>query len=152
MKILTFLTFLLLSTRLHATVLEIYTPCSDRPNLSFEVNASKYESVGDLTVAVFSKNKIPFQGTERGINQIFNSPLGLDALEVISDTKMFAYGWCYEVDGLISSSYASEYILTGNESVIKWFFGTSEFEVTEWLNFCIPSHLRSNSNFCKQIK
>lgn len=141
-----------LSSFTQAATLEIYGPCQSRPSIVLDAAVEKYETAGDITIALFTKNKIPFQGTEAGINQILHSPLGLEALEVISDTTMYAYGWCYEVDGKISTFYPNEYYLTGEEKVIKWFYGSSEFQKDQWVNFCIPSHLRASSEFCKQIK
>ena len=55
-------------------------------------------NIGDMTIEIFNKFQIPFSGSKYGISQIYDK--GQD-IEVISDTEMKAYGWCFEVDGMI---------------------------------------------------
>lgn len=134
---------------LFAANFEVIGPCSERPLLSVEVNASSYETIGDLTIHQFNKNKVPFLGDERGINQIFNSPLGLDALEVISDTQMLAYGWCYSVDGVVSMEYPIDYYTDDKIKNVTWFYGYSRFDKTQWISMCEPSYKRKSAFICK---
>lgn len=133
-----------------AATFEIYGPCSDRPLFSQEINLAKFQTIGDVTVYLLEKNRIPYKGNEKGINQIFNSPLGLDAIEVLSDTKMNSYGWCYTVDDEISMNYADEFYTNSSIKKVKWFYAYSELVKDQWISMCKPSHLRKPEQFCNQ--
>lgn len=145
-----FLVLFLMSLTLNAAEFTVKNPCSTTPILEVEIDATKYETVGDLTVHLLNKNRIPYQGNERGMNQILNSPLGLDALDVVSDTVMFAYGWCYRVNGVIPDVFAEDVYLDESIKTIEWFYGYSEFRVNAWVSMCIPPETRDNSFICKK--
>ncbi|RZJ25676.1 MAG: DUF4430 domain-containing protein, partial [Flavobacterium sp.] len=57
-------------------------------------------SLGFLTEFLLNKGQIPYTGDKSGIASIAGSPVGDDAIEVLSDSKLRAYGWCVEVDGV----------------------------------------------------
>ena len=99
-----------------------------------------------LSLAVFTQNNIQNQSSEFGVAQLMNSPIGIDAMEVLSDTVMRSHGWCYSVDGEIPELLMNEMKLTGEEKVITWFMGYSTYIGDPqtgdaiWEGQCIPSY------------
>jgi hypothetical protein len=51
-----------------------------------------FQNVGELTVATLTKFGIPFTGSVEGIASAFETPPGKEALEILSETEMRAYG------------------------------------------------------------
>jgi len=145
MKNIIFLTALISLSATSAT-LDIIGPCSKKPLVSIDAS-NQFETVGDLTVYYLTKNKIPFQGTERGMNSIFNTPVGLDALEVLSDTQMRSYGWCFKVNGKIPESFADEIYLNDGDH-IEWFFSYAWYD-KQWISMCNPAYEVKSPLFCK---
>ena len=129
-----------------AAQLDIIGACSKKPVLSFQAS-DQFETVGDLTVHILTKNRIPFQGNERGMNSILNSPLGLDALEVLSDTQMRSYGWCFKVNGKVPEDFASEIYLKDGDH-IEWFFSYAWYD-KGWISMCNPAYEVKSTLFCK---
>jgi hypothetical protein len=102
---------------------------------------TSYSSSGKLSnklleKAIVDKKLQKYQGSDRGVNSI--NELG-SALEVLSDTQMNAYGWCYRVDGKVSDLLADQHLLTGQEQQIEWFYAYAYFEKDEWKSMCIPA-------------
>ncbi len=89
-----------------------------------------------LEAAVTEERLDQYLGSEQGVNAI--NHLG-SALEVLSDTVLNAYGWCYRVDGHASDLLANEYFFTGQETLIEWFYAYARFERTAWTAMCIPA-------------
>lgn len=77
-----------------------------------------------------------YSGSDRGVTSI--NRLG-SALEVLSDTDMNAYGWCYLVDGVESGLMADEFELTGNERSVKWFYAYARLRGNVWTAMCVPA-------------
>lgn len=128
--------------------LSVIGPCSEKPLFATEV-ANKFETVGDLTIHTFNKNGIPYLGNERGINTIFHSPIGDGALEVISDTEMRAYGWCFFVNGEVVMEYADETYLNPGDK-IEWIYSYALYSAGEWKSMCNPSFLTKSEYICKK--
>src|SRR5438445_13693274 len=95
--------FLLVLVPLSANAIKwkVIGPCSDKPVFQGTYEADLKKSVGQTSQEIFDKNKVPYIGYAAGFNSINNSPTGLDAMEVVSDEVMRAYGWCYAVNGKI---------------------------------------------------
>jgi len=133
-----FLYFLLGQSSLFAGEMTFQGPCEERPFLSSrEVTAGA--SVGEMTIATLKKSQISFVGNVAGINSIMGTPIGDGAKEVISDTHMRAYGWCYEVDGFRPATMPDKIILKGTEN-IRWFFAYSNYQDGTWRDYCTPSY------------
>lgn len=130
----------------HAATLDIIGPCSKRPILSLETS-DQFETVGDLTMHYLRKNRVQFQGNERGINSMFNTPIGLDAMEVLSDTQMRSYGWCFRVNGRVPESYADQVNLNKGDHV-EWYFGYAWYD-KGWISICNPSYEVRSPFLCK---
>lgn len=142
---------LLIASTASAQTLTIIKPCSNQVAYSKTIDLDKEISVGEFTVKNLLEDQVIFQGTERGINSIYNTPVSLDAMEVISDTEMFAYGWCYKVNGFEPNLYPHEFTIKQNDQVV-WWFGYAHYKDGNWITQCDPSHLRAHSQFCKALE
>jgi hypothetical protein len=145
----TYILFFLLSFSALAYEISFVGPCSQKPIIAAEVG-TKYETVGDLTVSFLRKNKIPFQGNERGLNTVFNTPVGNAAIEVISNSEMRAYGWCYFVDDMGPDVFANEYPLDASIKKIEWIFGFAHYKNGEWISSCTPAFTVKPDFLCRQ--
>ena len=145
----TYILFFLLSFSAVAYEISFVGPCGQKPIIAAEVGA-KYETVGDLTVSFLRKNKIPFQGNERGLNTVFNTPVGNAAIEVISNSEMRAYGWCYFVDDMGPDVFANEYPLDASIKKIEWIFGFALYKNGEWISSCTPAFTVKPDFLCRQ--
>lgn len=140
------LLFSLITSSTFAAKLDLIGPCSKKPLLSIEAS-DQFETVGDLTVHYLKKNKIPFLGNERGMNSIFNTPVGFDAMEVLSDTQMRSYGWCFRVNGKVPETFADEIYLNDGDH-IEWFFSYAWYD-KKWVSMCNPAYEVKSPLFCK---
>ncbi|WP_417336428.1 hypothetical protein [Halobacteriovorax marinus] len=146
---------ILFSANTMATRFEIINSCKSTPIFSTVVTDS-YQSVGELSLNVLAQNNIPTLASDYGISQIYNSPIGLDAMEVLSDTMMRSHGWCYSVDGMLPEVLMNEFTLTGSEKVIAWFMGYSTYIGNPmtgeaiWEGQCIPSYSLETAPFPDQ--
>lgn len=120
-------------------ILEFIGPCSSRPILKAELRDYQ-ATVGHTTVAVLDKKQIPYLGTIEGINSVFGTPYGMDAMEVVSDTEMRSYGWCYKVDGEIPEVFPHLYPITPQTKRVSWFYGFAHYLKGEWVSQCEPAH------------
>lgn len=143
----TLLFFIFLPVISFAAELEIVGPCSERAVYSFEVG-DKFDTVADLTFYLLDKNRIPYTGTNKGITTLINAPSGDAALEVLSDTKMRAYGWCFFVNGKMSLDYADEVYLNPGDKV-QWIYSYAWFD-REWKSMCNPSFKVKSPQICQK--
>lgn len=134
----------------HALQWEVIGPCSPKPLFHGLEVPEPSESLGAYSIRVFNNNKIPYQGVAQGLNSIANSPTGLDALEVLSDTSMRAYGWCFEIDGLTPDKMPDQVLLSENTKKIRWFFAYSLNQNNEWINYCQPAWKVRSEQFCSK--
>lgn len=140
---------LLASTTAHAISYEVIGPCSETPVYSGEINLSDLKaSVGKISLQIFERDKISFNGTEAGFKSILNTPTGMDSIEVISQTKMRAHGWCYTVNKLAPDVLPSDYFFNSNNDSLVWFYGHSTYENGAWTDYCVPSHQVHAAQFC----
>lgn len=137
----------LVSFNAMAVQMEFVGPCSEKPLYSVNISSRTAKEVGTLTIEALDRAKIQYQGVPQGFNQIFNSPLGLDALEILSDEEMLSYGWCFEVDGKVTEDFADQISLKGVKK-IQWFFGFAHYVKGEWKSFCQKAYLRRSEFLC----
>lgn len=141
---------LLISTQ--AAQFTITGPCSNIPVFNTQVNTQD-TSIGELSIKTFDKFHIQHLSSDYGVSQLMNSPVGIDSMEVISDTVMRAHGWCYSVDGQIPELLMNEVKLTGEEKEINWFMGYSTYVGNpqtgehQWVGQCVPTHLLESNPF-----
>lgn len=148
MKASTLITLLLtITTSAFGSKISFIGPCDSKPIFTTELEIDQEISVGSFTVKVLEANNIPFKGSEGGINSIFNSPIGMDALEVLSDTEMLSHGWCYSVNGVEPKVFASNFIIEEGDEVL-WWLGHARYIAGEWVSQCVPTHTIKSELFC----
>lgn len=121
-------------------------PCEEKPFLKSEIIG---QTVGSATILVLESNNIEYIGSEAGINSILATPTGTEAIEVVSDTKMRAYGWCFEVDGFQPAAMPDQISLNGTEQV-RWFFAYSTYDSGVWKDYCTPSYSLKSPFICPE--
>lgn len=146
MKKLTILLNLIISQAFCAS-LTVIGPCDEKPLFSVRTKINSKQSVGSFSLDVFNANKIPYQGTFEGFNSIFETPVGLDAMEVLSDTEMRAHGWCYSVNGVSPEKFPDEIFIEDDAEVV-WWFGYAHLLDGEWITQCSETHLIAPEQFC----
>jgi len=114
-------------------------PCSEKPIFKQEI-APQFKTVGEVSLHVLNQSGLPFEGNERGIHSIQGTPIGLEAMEVISEQEMRAYGWCYEVDGIAPEEFPHQVDLTADTKKIRWYFAYAHFLNGEWIAQCAPAY------------
>lgn len=136
-----------------AVTYSFYNGCSSEPRSrgALPVDIEKV-SVGELTIKLLNENKIPYLGTPTGLNSFYDSPVGLDALEAISDTKMRAYGPCFAVNGIIRPESPDKIYLDNQDSEVIWFLGYATYDSGVWKDYCIPSHKLRSKFICGDKK
>lgn len=125
--------------------------CAEEPQLITNIELKENEGVtlGDLTVKVLNDNRIPFVGDAQGIAQIFDSPLGQDAQEILSSSQMRAYGWCVHVDNDEPADMPDQVMITQDVKKILWFYAYSLYDSGAWKDYCTPSWKVQSLNYCK---
>ena len=135
---LTILLFLLPFSVWSATF-DIIGPCSSEPVFKAQFEAVERQNVGDITMDLLRQYKIPFIGNARAIQSLFNTPIGDNALEVLSDNEMRAFGWCYSLDGVEPGSYPNQVLINSKDSHISWYFGFAHYFNGQWIAQCTKS-------------
>ena len=120
-------------SRIH---LEIQTP-QEKYKFTSLVHLEKYKNLGELTIALLTDFKIPHTGTSYGLVSLYNIQ---QDIEVISDTEMKAYGWCYLVNEVLSEKMLNEVLIDSlphnSELNIKWYYGYAHYKNGEWISQC----------------
>lgn len=122
-----------------ALVLQFVGPCSPQPLLSVDLRTTE-TTVGDATISVLDDRGIAHQGTRQGLNSVFGTPVGREAIEIIGPQEMRSYGWCYEVDGVSPEFFPHEYPLTPVNKSVRWYFAYAHYLNGEWVRQCAPAH------------
>jgi hypothetical protein len=135
----------------NAVVFQIKNLCEDTNYHYEEIEILDKTTAGHLTTYVLSNNEIDYIGNEHAINSILGTPVGLDAFEVLSDTSMRVYGWCYSVNGVDPDVLSSEVqILPHSESIITWYYGYAELLKDDWISYCNPVYKDPKSFVCNK--
>ena len=143
-----FILALLFPFQVYALTFEVIGPCSETP--IYQTSTTMHNTnLGFLTEFVLKKGEIPYTGDQAGIGSIANSPVGDQALEVLSDTTMRAYGWCVEVDGFQPDVMPDKVMISDSVKHIRWFYAFSLYEAGEWTQYCTPSYLVKSAQMCK---
>ncbi|MGZ3789499.1 MAG: DUF4430 domain-containing protein [Bacteriovorax sp.] len=142
---------LLISINAHAISYEIIGPCSKDPVYSGHWSAIDLKkSAGEISQSIFDQQKIPYIGSSSGFSSILGTPTGDDAIEILSDTKMRAHGWCYSVNGKGPDVLAGDYFFNSIDDKLVWFFGYSTYDNGEWVDYCVPSYNVKADQFCSK--
>jgi hypothetical protein len=140
---------ILLTSSSFALTIEFVGPCDQKPFYSKKVETTRAQNLGELTIAVLENAHIAYLGNEYGVNQILNSPIGNDSIEIISNNEMMSYGWCFEADGKIVEVYPNEVSLDSIKH-IKWFYAYAHYFNGSWIAQCSPSHERQSPFICSK--
>ena len=132
-----------------AVLLTIEAPCSGKA-VQRDVWKDLPRSVGDLTVATLTRAKIPYVGNELGIHTMLGTPMGQEALEVITPMEMRSYGWCYEVDGKAPEVLPAYFEVNKSHKTIVWFFGYAHYVAGDWVSQCEKVSESKPSFICAQ--
>lgn len=137
------------SSNLSAITFDVIGPCSKNPIHKGSFKTDLKESVGKITMDIFDFNQITYVGSELGMSSIMNSPTGDAAIEILSDTKMRAYGWCFSINGVIPDVLSSESFFVYQNDYLSWFYAYSTYDQGVWTDYCVPSYRISSPQFCK---
>lgn len=145
----TLLILITLSTSVSAVTFDVIGACSHTPLYSGQFRTDIKENVGALSIEFFEDQSIPYTGSVAGFSSINHSPSGMDAIEVLSDTKMRAYGWCFSINGVIPDTLTSETFVAKQNDYISWFYAYSTYDQGVWTDYCVPSYKIQAPQFCK---
>lgn len=140
--------FISLLNNSYALSFKVYGPCHDAPLFEHNVKVEKEISVGKLTVMLFDEFNIPYIGAEPYMQSIFNSPFGLEAMEVLSDTQMRSHGFIFSVSGVVPTTYPHEVFVT-NEDTVIWYYGYVEYDRGQWGSEYLYTNKIKPAQFCK---
>lgn len=135
-----------------ALQIDLIGPCDQATSFSVVVDLKNQDivSLGDLTVKVLNENQIPYKGSAQGVSQIYNSPIGDQALEVLNATQMRAYGWCVHVDDNEPYEMPDKVMITSAVKKITWFYAYSFYDNGTWKDYCTPAWKEHSLGYCKK--
>lgn len=134
MRLLTSLFIVLVSLNAYALTFKVIGKNSE-VLFSSTTEVSLPQTVGQISIENFNKNQIPFVGDIDGIVNIY----GIESeLDLISDTDMKAYGWCYSINGIVPEDFVHKVNVTAQETELVWFYGYAYYKSGEWVSQCVP--------------
>ncbi len=144
----TWIPILLLHTNLTwAASWSLHDPCTDEVLLEGYLNV-KGRSVGEITLNILDDAKVPYQGDERSVWSMWNTPVGEQLIDLISDRRLRAYGWCYAIDGHVPETMADATWM-GENARLDWFFGYAEYDSGFWGANCLRDPGVVRLDFCR---
>ncbi|MCO4795236.1 MAG: hypothetical protein KC493_16075 [Bacteriovoracaceae bacterium] len=147
MKIIVLISFIITISYSTAGTISFIGPCSSDPVFKTQFSIDNISNAGKVTIDTLKKFNIPHIGTAQGMNSIFDTPTGSDAIEVVSDNEMHAYGWCFSVNGFEPAEYPVNIEVLEKDHIL-WWFGYATFKDGQWITQCTPSHTRQAAQFC----
>lgn len=132
-----------------AIYFDIKGPCSDKPVHSGSFKTDLNDSVGQITVDILDFHNIAYIGDSEGFSSIIGTPIGTESIEVISDTKMRAYGWCYSINGEIPDVMPHKIKFNSQDDSLSWFYAYSTYDSGKWLDYCVPAYKIRAPQFCR---
>lgn len=133
-------TVLAVSVHAHAVSWKIFGACDNKPVQQGVFQADLNKSVGAVSLTIFAENNIPYVGSEEGLNSILNTPVGLDSIEVVSDSEMRVYGWCYSVNGKQPTEMPHQLQFQSQDDQLVWFYAYSTNKDNQWTDYCSPAY------------
>lgn len=144
------LIFFIMSFLAHAGTVSFTKPCSNEIIHRYSKVSSERMSVAEFTLAALKFLNISHQGSLEGISSIYKTPTGLEAMDVINDHELRAYGWCYSINGYSPEVLPGEMAVENDDKVL-WWYGYAQYLNGEWITQCTPSYSQRDSNFCKKL-
>ncbi len=131
-----------------ALTYEVVGACTPTPVFSGSYEPStKPVTVGKASIEIFERDSIPYDGAERGMHSILNTPQGEEAIEILNRRQMRVYGWCYSVNGVQPEKLADQFFLTGTEH-LRWYYAYSYYDSGTWVSYCEPAYALKPQKFC----
>lgn len=150
MKTLTLIFTFFFVAQVRASVVEVIGACDEKAEfISEKIVHDEKMTLGDLTISIFEKHKIPFRGSREGIAMIFDSPTGDEAIEKVSENETRFYGWCVQVDGFEPGDMPDQVYLKNLDSKITWFYAYAASKDGLWTEICVPSYTKKSLKICK---
>jgi len=146
------ISILLLTLTTHSFALEftITDICENKFALHEDIEILNEVNAGELTLYMFNQYQVPFTGNVDSILSIYNTKTGDDSYEVISNSEMKVFGWCYEIDGVQPDVFMSKVIIEPTvHKKMNWFYGYAHYKEGEWLTYCTPVYEEKNEFICK---
>jgi hypothetical protein len=140
---------LLFSVVTLAATVEIRNPCVDQVQHSTEFELPAAKSVGQVSVEVFDREKIPYIGSELGMNSIYGTPLGEPSMEFPQPGVLLVYGWCFELNGVQPTEMPDKVMMNSSDRLV-WFYGYALWQDREWKTYCAPAHQRPLKSYCER--
>jgi hypothetical protein len=151
MKIFISVVAVFISFTIFSAEMKIIGPCTPEPLITKTIVIKDLKTnLGNITVDYFTSAKIPFTGNEFGISSIYNSAVGDDALEVLSDTEMRAYGWCFTLNNQLIDRMPNDVYLSSKQDSIVWFYAFSSYKSGNWNDYCTPAYTLKPAIFCSK--
>lgn len=133
---------------LKAAQVIVQDPCSSNRWLDVS-HITVGHTVGAVTIAALNARSIPFVGDEAGISSIKGTMTGDKAVEVISNTEMRAYGWCFHLNGKEPGDMPDKVEVKSDADVILWFFGYAHYRAGTWIEMCAPTSAKLTPFACR---
>ncbi len=126
---------LFITTQVYSVTIEIK---GQKQQILFQMqtHANLPSNLGKITVDIFDQQQIKYQGSVGGIVAMYE--LGND-IEVVSDTEMKAYGWCFSIDGEVPETMSDETPVLNQDSAIVWYYAYAHYKDGAWIRQCAPS-------------
>lgn len=150
MKLLLSLLLFGLSLEAKSLTLLVQDPCTESNWLATTFPLEAKQSVGELTITALTQAQIAYKGSATGIASIRDTVVGDQALEIISDREMRAYGWCYRLNGVVPEALADQVYVTTDQDQIEWFFAYAHYRDGEWRDYCQPTQKTKPAFICKK--
>ncbi|MEE2671129.1 MAG: hypothetical protein VYA54_05435 [Bdellovibrionota bacterium] len=140
------------SSKSFAIYFEVTNVCKDTPYLQAEVPVYTLTNVLEFTKYNLKNYAIPHLNNENGIVSILDTPVGLQSYEFIAQNHIRIYGWCFEVDGEQSETFARDYTIDPEfQTSLRWFYGYSEVIEGVWIHNCRAVNKVSNPQICQKF-
>ncbi len=144
---------IILSTFYTALIAEVTITIKDKCDPSASILQTTLSldgspSLGRYTIEALELSSMSYIGNESGINSIADTPTGHQAIRVLSDSEMYAYGWCYHLNGQELSVMPDQAFPKAGDQVI-WFYAYSHLKDNNWIKMCEPSNLENSSWLCQ---
>ena len=147
-KLLLILTIFALHISSQAATILLLDPCTGDVVLNESLVVTKDMTLGEMTVNAFDKLDIEYIGSNMGMNTILGTPTGLEAMDIVARDEMYAYGWCFTINGELAEVYPDKVILSESDKVI-WSYGFAHYLRGKWFGQCTSS-LNRPASFCHE--
>lgn len=129
-----FLFFIFLTLPTYGVTLKVIGK-SNATLFSEELSFEYPLTVGQASLNFLEKNQISYTGDDSGLAMI--NGLSSD-MEIISDSELKAYGWCYRLNDIVPDAFANQILVTKQSDEIIWFYAYAHYVDGLWVKQCVP--------------